>query len=126
MRVEKVSTGKRAAGIIGGLAFAAGFIVAIVSGIVERESGGIVLTLVILGLVVSLLNITAKEVVPVMVAAIALIVAGGIGIFTPLNNIVGGFGSSLNGIVNYLAVFMVPVAVISAIRAVIVLGRPGD
>ncbi len=122
----KVSAGKRAAGIIGGLAFLVGFIMALVDGIVARDNGGIVLGLVILGIIVAVLNITAKEVVPIMIAAIALIVAGGANIFTPLDSLAMGLGKAFNGIVNYLAVFMVPVAIISAIRAVYALARPGD
>ena len=111
-----------------GLAFAAGFIAAIVCGVIPdtRNSGEVTLALVILGIIVAVLNITAKEVLPIMVAAIALIVAGGIGIFTPLNDIYQGFGTSVNWIVWYFAVFMTPVAVISAVRAVIALARPGD
>jgi hypothetical protein len=122
----KESTGKKVAGIVGGLAFFVGFILAVIAGIVARDNGGIVLALVILGIIVAVLNITAKEVVPVMIAAIALIVAGGAGIFTPLDNLLDGMGRAFNGIVTELAVFMVPVAIISAIRAVIALARPGD
>ncbi len=122
----KPSAGKRVAGIIGGLAFFIGFIMCIVCGIVARDNGGIVLALVILGIIVAALNITAKEVTAVMIAAIALIVAGGANIFTPLDRIIDGLGRSFNGIVTDLAIFMVPVAIISAIRAVIALARPGD
>jgi hypothetical protein len=124
--MSDVSVGKRVAGIVGGLAFFVGFILAVVGGIIARDNGGVVLALVILGILVAVLNITAKEVMPVMIAAIALIVAGGANIFNPLNNIWDGLGRSFNGIVTMLAVFMVPVAIISAIRAVIVLARPGD
>jgi hypothetical protein len=124
--MSDVSVGKRVAGIVGGLAFFVGFILALVGGIGFRDNGGIVLALVVLGILVAVLNITAKEVMPVMIAAIALIVAGGANIFNPLNNIWDGLGRSFNGIVTELAVFMVPVAIISAIRAVVVLARPGD
>jgi hypothetical protein len=125
-KMSDVSIGKRIAGIVGGLSFFIGFILAVVSGIVARDNGVIVLILVILGVLVAVLNITAKEVMPVMIAAIALIVAGGAGIFNPLDSLWDGLGRSFNGIVTNLAVFMVPVAIISAIRAVIVLARPGD
>jgi hypothetical protein len=124
--MSDVSIGKRVAGIVGGLAFFVGFILALVGGIGFRDNGGIVLALVILGILVAVLNITAKEVMPVMIAAIALIVAGGANIFNPLNNIWDGLGRSFNGVVTELAIFMVPVAIISAIRAVVVLARPGD
>jgi len=122
----KVSASKRAAGIIGGIAFLVGFVLAVVGGIVARDNGGIVLALVILGIIVAALNITAKEVMPVMIAAIALIVAGGANIFTPLDSLILGLGKAFNGIVNDLAIFMVPVAIISAARAVYTLARPGE
>ncbi len=126
---QEEMTVKQAAGIIGGLAFAAGFIAAVACGIIPdtRDSGSVTLALLILGIIVAVLNITGKEVVPVMIAAIALIVAGTIGgIFIPLNDIYQGFGTSVMWIVWYFAVFMTPVAVISAVRAVIALARPGD
>jgi hypothetical protein len=125
-RGQPVSVGKRVAGIVGGLAFLVGFILAIIGGIIARDNGGIVLALVIVGLLVAVLNITGKEVMPVMVAAIALIVAGAANVFSPLDRLLDGLGGSFDGIVNYIAVFMVPVAIISAIRAVFALARPGD
>jgi hypothetical protein len=125
-RNQPVSVGKRVAGIVGGLAFLVGFILAIIGGIISSDNGGIVLALIIVGLLVAVLNIPGKEVMPVMVAAIALIVAGAANVFEPLNNLLSGLGDSFNGIVNYIAVFMVPVAIISAIRAVFALARPGD
>jgi hypothetical protein len=122
---EPVSIGKRIAGIVGGLAFLVCFILAIIGGIIARDSGGITLALIIVGLLVAVLNITGKEVMPVMVAAIALIVAGATNVFTPLNDLLKGLGDAFNGIVGYMAVFMVPVAIISAVRAVFALARPG-
>lgn len=122
----KVSTARRVASIVGGLAFFGGFILAVVSGVIARDNGTITLALVILGIIVAVLNITVREVLPIMVAAIALIVAGGANIFTPLDSLVSGLGESFNGIVNYLAIFMVPAAIISAIRAIAVLAWPGD
>ena len=118
--------GKRAAGIVGGLSFFIGFLLCLVGGIVAQDNGGVVLALVILGLVVAVLNVTAKKVAAVMIAAIALVMAGGKNIFTPLDSIIDGLGRSFNGIVTDLAIFMVPVAIVSAIRAIIVLARPGE
>lgn len=62
-------------GSIGMLAFFIGMIICIVGGWV-RDSGSLALTLVILGLIVGLLNITAKELLPFLVAAIALVIVG--------------------------------------------------
>ena len=124
----KEPASKRMAGLIGGLAFAIGFLLAIIGGAVARDpySAGIVLALVILGVAVSVLNITSREVVPIMLAAVVLIVAGSLGGFAPLDDLVDGLGRLLNGIVYYLAVFMIPVGIISAVRAMIALARHGD
>lgn len=124
--MAETSGGQRVAGMIGQAAFFVGFILAIIAGIWWPVNGGITLALVIMGIVVSLLNITAKEVVIVLVAAIALIVTSTGTPFAPLDNILGNLGTWLDGIVSYLAVFMVPVAVISAVRAVIAVGQRGD
>ena len=121
---------KRLAGTIGLLAFLGGMILAIVGGIGYQSYGSITLALVIMGILVGLLNITGKEVLPLLIAAIALIVVGtgGIGgdkgVFGALNDLGGGAGDKLNAIVAYLATFMAPAAVISAFRAVWAIARP--
>ncbi len=119
-------SGHKTVGIIGEVAFFIGLILAIIAGVWIRDTGWVTLTLVILGIVVSLLNITAKEVVVVLVAAIALIVTSTGEPFKPLNDIWKPLGTGLDAIVSYLAVFMVPVAVISSIRAVLAVGHHGE
>jgi hypothetical protein len=117
-------------GTIGLLAFFVGIVLAIVAGIGYHDNSGITLTLVIVGILVGLLNITGKEVLPLLIAAIALIVVGSAGlggeeggVFTAIKW--GGAGDKLNEIVAYLATFMAPAAVISAIRAIWAVARPG-
>jgi hypothetical protein len=102
--------------IIGMVAFFSGMILAAVAGIFWKNTAGISLALVILGIVVGILNISDREVMPFLVSAIALVVVGS-GSFTVLNDIVDGFGTVLNGIVGYIATFMVPAAIINAIRS---------
>ena len=117
-------------GTIGLLAFLGGMILSVVGGIWWREYSSITLALVIMGILVGFLNITGKEVLPLLIAAIALIVVGAVGIggdgvFGALDKIGGHAGLRLNGIVAYLATFMAPAAVISAFRAVWAVARPG-
>ncbi len=112
------------AGLVGAAAFLVGMILSIIGGIWIRDSGTITLILVIGGILVGLLNITAKEVVPFLIATIALIVVGQTG-FVSLNDVAVGFGDGLNAIVGYIAAFMAPAAVINAMRAVWALARPG-
>ena len=116
---------KRLAGTIGLLAFLGGMILAIVGGIWYRDYGSITLALVIMGILVGLLNITGKEVLPLLIAAIALIVVGLTKGFAPLNDLGGQAGTRINDIVAYIAIFITPAAIISAIRAILALARPG-
>lgn len=109
--------------IIGFLAFAAGLVLAIVAGLVAPSSATVILALVILGIIVGLLNITARDFVPLSMAAIAVIVVGTAG-FEPLDQLVSGLGSHINEIVQYFARLMAPAAVIGAVRTLISIGFP--
>jgi hypothetical protein len=110
--------------IAAALAFISGYILAIVTGVWWPGHDGLILTLVVLGMVVGLLNITGKEIVPYLVAAIALVVVGSFEAFTPLNEVRRGLGDDLNDIVRLMAIFTAPAAVIQAIRAGVVLSAP--
>ena len=119
--------------VLGAIAFFAGMLLAIIAGGVSRDNGTIVLILVILGIIVGLFNITSREMIPFLVAAIALVVVGtavasqgNFGPFSPLDDVIDGLGRVLNGMVAYIAVFMTPAAIITAIRVVWSLARPGD
>jgi len=116
---------KKLSSYIGLLAFFVGIILAIVGGIGYHDNSGITLTVVIVGILVGMLNITGKEVLPLLIAAIALIVVGLTQGFLPLNDLGGEAGTKINAIVAYLATFMAPAAVISAFRAIWAVARPG-
>jgi hypothetical protein len=123
-QAKQPDTMKRLAGTIGLLAFFGGIILAIVGGIGYHDHSGITLALVIMGILVGLLNITGKEVLPLLIAAIALIVVSLTQGFTPLDKLGVDAGTKLNDIVAYIAIFITPAAIISAIRAVWALARP--
>ena len=122
----------RMGAVLGAIAFFVGMGIAIVCGAVPdwRNSGMVVLILVILGIVVGIFNITGKEIIPFLIAAIALVVVGGIsgGSFSALDDIdaIEGLGRALDAIVSLIAVFMVPAAIINAVRVVVELARPGE
>ena len=122
---------RRMGGVLGALAFFVGMFIAVICGAVPdwRASGVVVLILVILGIVVGVFNITGKEIIPFLIAAIALVVVGiSGGPFSALDNIdaIDGLGRALDAIVGLIAVFMVPAAVINAVRVVVELARPGE
>jgi hypothetical protein len=112
-------------GFIGMAVFSVGLVMAIIYGVISRDNASVTLALVILGIVVGFLNITRREMVLLLLTAVALIVVGKAS-FSPLDDLVDGLGASLNGIVSYLAVFMAPAAVITAVRAIWAVARPGD
>jgi hypothetical protein len=119
----------RMSAVLGAMAFFAGMAIAIICGSVPdwRDSGVAVLILVILGIVVGLFNITGREIIPFLIAAIALVVVGlAGGSFSALDDIIDGLGRALDAIVGLIAIFMVPAAVINAVRVVVELARPGE
>ncbi len=127
--MSRDSTSRTQGGLVvalGAIAFLAGMLLAIIGGGVSRDNGTIVLVLVILGIIVGLFNITSREMIPFLVAAVALVVVGTVGAFSALDDIIDGLGRVLNGMVQYIAVFMTPAAIITAIRVVWSLARPGD
>ncbi|MBM4444975.1 MAG: hypothetical protein FJ020_06705 [Chloroflexi bacterium] len=127
--MSRDSTSRTQGGLIvalGAIAFLAGMLLAIIAGGVERDNGSILLALVILGIIVGLFNITSREMIPFLVAAVALVVVGNTGRFDSLDKVIDGMGEVLNGMVDYIAVFMTPAAIITAIRVVWSLARPGD
>jgi hypothetical protein len=107
---------------IGFLAFIAGFILAIVGGVVSPQNQPIVVVLIVLGVLIGLLNITAKETILFIVATIALIVAGSV--FAPLTTL--SVGKYLDQILSYVATLMAPAAVVVAVKALWGVGQPGD
>jgi len=124
-QAKKPDARRTLAGTIGLLAFLGGMILAIVGGIWYHDYGSITLALVIMGILVGLLNITGKEVLPLLIAAIALIVVGLTKGFAPLDDLGGHAGTRLNDIVAYIAIFITPAAIISAVRAIWAVARPG-
>jgi hypothetical protein len=107
---------------VGFWAFIAGLILAVVAGILVPSNETIIIVLIILGILIGILNITAKEFMLFLVAAVALIVVGNVFIhFTVL-----GVGERLGGILSYIAVLVSPAAIIVAIRALWAVGKPGE
>jgi hypothetical protein len=106
---------------LGEWAFLACVIIAVLAGIaagaVAEYAGWITLALVVLGVIVGLLNVSEKETTAFLVAAIALIVAGGAG-FSAINTVVGGLGTAIATILGNVAAFVAPAAVIVALKGI--------
>lgn len=104
--------------LVGGWAFIIGVVLAIGAGLLGFGADSIVLTiLIILGLLVGLLNITAKEAMPFLMITTALVIVSSLG-GSVLSNI-----QILRQVLSALVVFIIPAVIVVAIRAVFALAR---
>lgn len=104
--------------LVGGWAFIIGVVLAMCAGLLSFGADPIVLAvLVVLGLVVGLLNITAKEAMPFLLITTALVIVSSLG-GSVLNNI-----PILRQVLSALVVFIIPAVIVVAIRAVFALAR---
>ena len=95
--------------------FFIGILIAIVAGFFKDALSPQVLvsTLVTLGFIVGLFNLTAKETIPFLVASIALILAGIVNL-----GLIPGVGLYLRSILTNIVVFVVPGTIIVAMKTI--------
>jgi len=105
---------------IGHYAFLAGVLLAVLAGLIKDFLAADVTTLilVILGLVVGLMNVTAKETIEFLVAAIAIMLAGAANL-----TIIPGIGVYLQQTIAFIVVFVAPAAIVVAFKAVYALAE---
>jgi hypothetical protein len=105
---------------IGVWSFLIGLVVAVLAGGIIPRSNTVVLVLGGLGLIVGILNITAKEAIPFLVATIALVVAvSGMGVV--LAGLTGDWAASMIKVLDNIAIFVAPAALIVALKSIYVL-----
>ena len=99
-------------------AFIAGVVIAILAGVAAGALAGIAmyipLALLVLGIIVGFLNVSEKETTQFLVAAIALLAAASVAQWSELP-MVGGY---VVGILNNIAAFVAPAAVLVALKGV--------
>ena len=103
---------------VGACAFYIGAILAVILALVNSTAGQVwvIGLLLVLGIVVGLLNISEREIVPFLIACVAFLVAA-----PAFGAAVGSVVSSfdwLNRVLAHLAVFVLPAALISALKAI--------
>ena len=82
-------------------------------------NGYVMLVMLILGIIVGLISITAKEVTPFLIAAIALMVTGvGLNVWSPISKVHELLYYWATGILNYFVAFAAPAAVIIAMKSI--------
>jgi len=95
--------------------FFVGLMIAIVAGLFRNvvSTEILVTTLVILGFLVGLFNLTTKETMPFLVASIALMLAGIVNL-----GLIPGVGLYLRSILSNIVVFVVPGAIIVGLKTI--------
>ena len=98
--------------------FFVGILIAIIAGFFSGYFSPqvIVTTLVILGTIVGLFNLTAQETEPFLIAVIALMLAGIVNL-----GLIPGIGPYLRSILSNIVVFVVPGAIIVSMKRIWVL-----
>jgi len=86
-------------------------------------NGWVLLVMMILGLIIGLTSITAKEVTSFLIATIALIVAASANVWSPLGQIHALLSFWATGILKYIVAFAAPAAVIIAIKQVLMMAK---
>ncbi len=96
-------------------AFFIGLLVSVIAGLFRDLVAPEVLvtTLVLLGFLVGIFNLTAKETVPFLVASIALMLAGIVNL-----GLIPGVGLYLRSILSNIVVFVVPAAILVGFKTI--------
>ena len=106
---------------IGHYSFIIGVALAVILGIfsafTDQTQSWMILTLFILGLIVGILNISAKEITPFLVASIALLLAGSANVLI-LNTLVNPLGTIISAILTNIKIFVAPAAIVVSLKAV--------
>jgi len=90
---------------------------------VQNINGYVMLIMLILGIIIGITSITAKEVTPFLMATIALVVAANANVWSPLGKIHLLLDYWATGILWYIVAFAAPAAVIIAVKAVLVMAK---
>ncbi len=102
---------------IGHYAFLAGvliaFLAALMQNVIPVDTTAIIL--VVLGIIVGFMNITAKETDEFLIAAIALMVAGAL---PAISTISGDLGIYLNAILGNITIFVAPAVLVVAFKTI--------
>ena len=105
---------------IGGWAFLVGVIIAIIAGFFPI-GGPTTSVLIVLGLVVGFLNVTGDEVNNFLFAALVLVIVASMG--GNMLGQIGSIGKYLQGIFSGMLLFIVPAAVVVALKSILFLER---
>ena len=90
---------------------------------VENIHGYVLIIMLILGVIIGITSITAREVTPFLIATIALVVAANANVWVPLGKIHMLLAYWATGILDYIVAFAAPAAVIIAVKGVFAMAK---
>jgi uncharacterized membrane protein len=90
---------------------------------VENIHGYVMIIMLILGVIIGVTSITAREVTPFLIATIALVVAANADVWSPLSIIHELLAFWATGILSYIVAFAAPAAVIIAVKGVFAMAK---
>ncbi|MCD6576272.1 MAG: hypothetical protein J7K73_03880 [Nanoarchaeota archaeon] len=104
---------------IGYWLFLVGVLIAILAGLITPSTTNttILWVVAVLGLIVGLINVTLKEEVPFLVAALVILNAAGYMSLIPV------IGQTLTAILYYIMAFVAPAAIVVALKAIYHFGK---
>jgi len=109
------------------LAFIMGFVVGYLrwngDSSVDTYDGYMMLVMLVLGVFIGMISITGKEIMPFLVATIALVVASNTVVWQPLSEIHPLLFRWATTILSYIVAFAAPAAVINAVKAVFAMAK---
>ncbi len=107
---------------VGHYSFVGGLLICVIAGLLQAQNIFFSLGILVLGIVVGFLNITAKEVTPFLVATVALILAGSAD-FQMLNIIFNPLGTVMTSIFAFIKLFVAPAILVVSLKSIIKLAR---
>ncbi len=105
---------------VGSWSFIIGLVIAVLVGLFTEASGLVVTALVVLGLIIGFLNVTAKEAHAFLLASVALMATGFAGDFLAT---IPGIGNLLQRVVNNFVVLVAPAAIVVSVKALLGLAK---
>ena len=90
---------------------------------VDTYDGYVLLVMLVLGVFIGMISITGKEIMPFLIATIALVVASNTAVWQPLSEIHPLLFRWATTILSYIVAFAAPAAVINAVKTVFAMAK---
>lgn|SRR3989338_2059903 len=101
---------------VGSWAFIIGVVLAIIAGVAGAQGAIMTSVLIVLGVIVGFLNVTAKETTPFLLATVSLVIVTSLG--GDALGSVAIVGKYIGGVFGAIMTFVIPATIIVALKAI--------